>query len=265
MADVVGASDYLRGQSSDPSTVGLSASGSDVDVRLTRPATDFPAIVSSATFAIVPPGIDSDPAALAPGDGFVASGAYRLSAVTTTEMTLTANDHYWAGPPPIGTVHLLTTLKGKSPVQAFEDGQLDYTPIGDDDAAWIRYDATLGPALRTVPSAAVSYYGFDASRPPFDDVKVRQAFAWAVDGKRIVQLGSGGSAIPATTMVPPGIPGRSTSDFSPKLDPAAARAALAAAGYPGGAGFPEVTLVTTGGGYDEAVISELKRELGIEV
>ncbi len=66
-------------------------------------------------------------------------------------------------------------------------------------------------------------------------------------------------------MVPPGIPGRSEQDFSPKHDPAAARAALAAAGYPGGAGFPEVTLVTSGGGYDEAILAELKRELGITV
>jgi oligopeptide transport system substrate-binding protein len=265
MADVSGATAYLRGETGDPSTVGLSASGSDVEVRLTRPAADFPAIVSSATFAIVPSGVDSDPAALVPGAGFVASGAYRLSAVSATELTLTANPHYWAGPPAIGTVHLLTTLGGKSPVQAFEDGQLDYTPIGDADAAWIRYDATLGPALRSVPSAAVTYYGFDTSRAPFSDVRIRQAFAWAVDWKRIVQLGSGGSAIPATTMVPPGIPGRSTTDYAPRHDPAAARAALAAAGYPGGVGFPAVTLVTTGGGYDEAVISELKRELGIDV
>ncbi|HSS35510.1 MAG TPA: ABC transporter substrate-binding protein, partial [Patescibacteria group bacterium] len=71
-------------------------------------------------------------------------------------------------------------------------------------------------------------------------------------------------AIPATSMVPPGIPGRSERDFGPKHDPAAARAALAAAGYPGGAGFPTVTLVG-GTGYDEAIIAELKRELGVDV
>jgi len=147
----------------------------------------------------------------------------------------------------------------------FEDGDLDYTPIGDPDAAWIRYDPTLGPSLRNVPSASVAYYGFDTSRPPFDDVRVRQALAWAVDWKRVVTLGSNGSAILATSMVPPGIPGRSTTDFSPKHDPAAARQALAAAGYPGGAGFPEVTLVTSGGGYDAAILAELKQQLGVTV
>ena len=265
MADVEGANAYLRGQSTDPATVGLTASGSDVEVRLTRPATDFPAIVSGATFSIVPPGVSSGSAAQSAGSGFVGSGAYVLSKATADELTLTANDHYWAGAPAIRTVHLLTTLNGKSPVQAFEDGELDYTPIGDSDANWIRYDSTLGPALRNVPSASLTYYGFDTSRPPFDDVHVRQAFAWAVDWKRIVQLASGGSAIPATSMVPPGIPGRSDKDFSPKHDPDAARAALAAAGYPGGAGFPAVTLVSSGSPYDEAIVAELKRELGIDV
>jgi oligopeptide transport system substrate-binding protein len=265
MTDVDGAAAYLRGTTSDPGTVGIHADGASVEVRLTRPAADLPSIVSSPTFAIVPPGVGAKANALEPGPQFVGSGAYVLSGQTATEMTLTANEHYWAGAAPIRTVHLLTTLKGKSPVQAFEDGDLDYAPIGDDDAAWIRYDAKLGRALRSVPSAATSYYGFDAGRPPFDDVNVRRAFAAAVDWKRLVELAGGASQIPATSLVPPGIPGRSGRDFSPVHDPAAARTMLAAAGYPGGAGFPEVTLVSSGAGYDEAILAELKRELGITV
>ncbi len=262
MADVDGAVGYLRGTSTDPTTVGLKASGNDVEVRLSRPATDFPAVVSGPTFAVVPPGLDTGPEALAPGDGFIASGGYRLTDSTATELTLTANDQYWAGEPAIKTVHLLTTLNGRSPVQAFEDGDLDYTQIGEYDANWIRYDRNLGGALRTVPSAGLTYFGFDTSKPPFDDVRVRQAFAWAVDWKRIVALAAGARSSPATSMVPPGIPGRSERDFSPKHDPEAARAALAAAGYPRGAAFPEVTLVN-GSGYDQAVLADLERELGI--
>ena len=265
MTDVTGANEYLHGQSADPSSVGLRGESTSVEVRLTRPAADFPAIVSSPTFGVVPARIDTDASALAAGSGFVASGAYRLSAVTPTEVTLAANDRYWAGRPAIGTVHLLTALGGKSPVQVFDDGGLDYTPIGEDDAGWIRFDTTLGPALRSVPSASVAYYGFDTSRPPFSDLRVRQAFAWAVNWKRIVQLGSGSASIPATSMVPPGIPGRSAADFSPKHDPAAARAALAAAGFPGGAGFPTVTVVSAGSADDGAILADLRRELGITV
>ena len=265
MADVEGADAYLRGASSDPGTVGLRAEGSTVEVRLNRPATDLPAIVASPTFAIVPPGVGSRADALEAGPAFVGSGAYLLAAEQDDELTLTANGRYWAGRPSIGTIHLRTTLAGGSPVEGFESGDLDYTPIGDADAAWIRYDPKLGPALRAVQSLSLTYYGFDTSRPPFNDVRVRRAFATAVDWQRIVALASGGTAIPATSMVPPGIPGRSQRDFAPVHDSSAARADLAAAGYPGGAGFPEVTLVNSGSSYDEAILADLERELGVHV
>jgi ABC-type oligopeptide transport system substrate-binding subunit len=265
MADVEGAAAYLRGASGDPGSVGLRAVGSTVEVRLNRPATDLPAIVASPTFAVVPPGVGSRADALEAGPTFVGSGAYVLVAEKDDELTLRANERYWAGRPSIGTIHLKTTLAGGSPVDAFESGALDYTPVGDADAAWIRYDPKLGPALRAVQSLSLTYYGFDTSRPPFDDVRVRRAFAAAVDWQRIVALVSGGSASPATSMVPPGIPGRSQRDFAPVHDPSAARADLAAAGYPGGAGFPEVTLVNSGSAYDEAIVADLERELGVHV
>ncbi len=266
MADVTGATAYLRRASSDPGTIGIRAVDGSVEVLLDRPVgADFPAVVAGPTFAVVPTAVGKDPAALHPGPGFVGSGGYRLTAATADELTLSANERYWAGAPTIPTVHLKTSLGGASPVDAYEKGTIDYTPVGDADAAWMRYDPKLGRALRTVPSAAVTYYGFDTRVKPFDDPRVRQAFAWAVDWKRIVELGSNGSTFPATSMVPPGIPGRSDQDFSPRHDPEAARAALAAAGYPGGAGFPDVVLMTGGLASDEAVVAELKRELGVTV
>jgi oligopeptide transport system substrate-binding protein len=51
----------------------------------------------------------------------------------------------------------------------------------------------------------------------------------------------------------------------PPHDPERARALLAEAGYPGGAGFPAVTLMTGGSPYDAAVVTELERELDIDV
>jgi oligopeptide transport system substrate-binding protein len=157
----------------------------------------------------------------------------------------------------------VTDLGGRSPVEAFERDELDYAPIGEFDASWVAYDAALGPQLRTVPSLSTDYYGFDASRPPFDDVKVRQAFAAAVDWRRIATLAVSDPAAVATSMVPPGIPGRSDIDVVPVHDPDAARALLAEAGFPDGVGFPVTTLVTGGSPYDQAIVAELRRELGI--
>jgi oligopeptide transport system substrate-binding protein len=66
-------------------------------------------------------------------------------------------------------------------------------------------------------------------------------------------------------MVPEGIPGRSDVDFLPVYDPDGARSLLAEAGYPGGKGFPATTFMTFGMSYDAAVVSEIRRELGIHL
>jgi oligopeptide transport system substrate-binding protein len=264
MGDVQGALAYARGDSADKSSVGLAAEGNDVVAHLVRPATDFPTIVAGPTFAVVPPGIDAGPAALAAGPDFVASGAYVLSAATDAKSTLTANDHYWAGRPAIGTVELVHDIGGRSSVAAFEADDLDLADVSPFDATWIAYDDTLGPQLRRSDSLSLQYYGFNTSRPPFDDVRVRQAFARAVDWRRLIGLSSSGAATPATGMVPPGIPGRSSTDFLPAHDPAGARALLTEAGFAGGAGFPTVTLLG-GGGTDRAFAAEIEKELGVTV
>lgn len=266
--DIAGAEAYLRGQSSDPASVGLHAddAAGDLTVDLVRPASDFPTIISGPTFGVVPPGVGEDPAAIEPGVSFVASGGYVVSAATATGITLTANPHYWAGPPAISTIELVSDLGGGSQVEAFESGDLDYAPVGGLDASWIAYDRTLGPQLRAVKSLSVEYYGFDTTKPPFDDARVRRAIGSAVDWRRLARLASSnGSVQVANSLVPPGIPDRSDADFVPPYDPAAARQLLSDAGYPGGAGFPATTLRTGGRDFDAAIVAEIKLELGISL
>jgi oligopeptide transport system substrate-binding protein len=269
MLVVDGASDYVTGVAADPASVGLAADDTtdDVTVTLTRPSAEFVDVVASPTFAIVPKGVsDGTAAALEPGPDFVGSGGYVLAGTTATGLTLKANAHYWAGTPAIDTIELVGDLGGKSPVEVFDAGDLDYTPIGDYDASWIAYDKGLGPQLLEVPSLSVEYYGFDVKQAPFDDIRVRQAFGMAIDWRRIAALAStSGADVVATSMVPPGIPGRSETDFLPKHDPGAARALLAEAGYPGGAGFPTVTFMTGGGTGDRGILADVKRELGIDL
>ena len=43
---------------------------------------------------------------------------------------------------------------GRSPIDLFESGQLDYTQIGQYDAAWAKFDRLLGPELRQTPDRA---------------------------------------------------------------------------------------------------------------
>ncbi|CAN5497752.1 ABC transporter substrate-binding protein [soil metagenome] len=263
LADVRGAATYLQGEGT-PDEVGLRADGDQVIVEFRRPASYFLAAAASPSLSIVPEDLpDGIALPVLPRD-LVVSGAYRPTEQIEQTITLEANEHYWAGTPALTDVQIVTDLEGRSPVDAFTDGAVDYTPISASDASWIRYDESLGPQLRRTESFSVDYYGFDTARPPFDDPLVRRAFAQAVDWDRLVRLADADS-MPATSLVPPGIADRSEVDFSPVFDPDAARAALAEAGYPGGEDFPEVALSTSGYSYDEAIARELGDVLGVTV
>ena len=224
----------------------------------------FPAAAASPSLAVVPRSIGAAYGGPTLPDRFVGSGAYTPMSQDATSIRLQANPHYWAGTAPIATVVLITDTRGKPSYQAFEDGDVDYALVDDYAASWIRSEAVLGPQLVAVPDPSVLYYGFDTTRPPFDDARVRRAFAQAVDWKRLIELGSP-FATPASSMVPPDIPGRPEGDFSGAYDPAAARAQLAAAGYPGGAGFPTVTVDTGGLPFDAALARQWRQELGVTV
>ncbi len=265
IADVVGARDLLSGRSTDTSTLGVHADGDlRVVVDLERGGGDLPAIVSSAPFAIVPPGVGDAEIVPEPGNQ-VGSGGYVLSSMDDTSIVLTANPHYWAGPPAIETVRMITTLAGESPVDAFAAGDVDVTPIGFLDAGWIAYDRRLGPSLRSDPSLSVTYYGFDTTRPPFSDARVRQAFAQAVDWRRLAQLDEPGSSVPATGLVPAGMPGAPEGDYLPPYDPAGARQQLADAGYADGASLGPISFIASGGGYDRAIVAMLEDNLGVDI
>ncbi|MEZ0241091.1 MAG: ABC transporter substrate-binding protein [Chloroflexota bacterium] len=264
MIDVKGARDHLAGRETDPALVGLHANGNDVEVEMERPGADFPAIVSSPLFAVVPPAAWRDGQA-AFGVDAVVSGGYSVTRVATDEITLERNERYWAGLPAISTVHLILDIGGRSPVAAFEAGDLDYTEISSIDAPWIPYDRDLGPQLRETASLALTYLGFTSSSAPFDDVRVRQAFGAAVDWDRVVALGTVGGELPAHSMVPPGIPGGGDRNWLPAHDPAMARDLLAQAGFPGGAGLPTIHFAAGGFGLADAIAADLERELGINV
>ena len=261
LSDVTGATDYTAGRG-DRAAVGFHANGDRVVVDLARPAAYFVALTSSPSLAVLPAPVRDALATDELPANLVVSGAYRPMAQTDTSITLERNANYWAGVPAISPIDLVIDTGDETAVDMFEAGDLDYTPVGSADAAWIRFDRTLGPQLRTTSDLTLHYYGFDTTRPPFNDPLVRRAFGEAVDWDRIVRLAGGQ---PAHSMVPVGIPGGGTEDYRPQHNPDEARALLAQAGFAGGANFPDVSLVSNGYGYELAVATELERELGVTV
>ncbi len=260
--DVVGAADYVRGVG-DPDDVGITAEGRTVVLDFDRPAAFFPSIAAVPTLAVVPPGIDAQTRGPDATDEFTASGAFVPVSQDLEQIRLRANEHFWAGTAPMSEITVITDDGGRSQVDVFEDEAVDWTRVAAADASWIRYDRYLGPRLRHADQMAVDLLGFDAEEPPFDDPAIRRAVAMAVDWRRLATLA--GAEEPPTSITPPEVVARPDGDFVAPYDPDAARAELAAAGYPDGEGFPTVSLATYGVGPAEAIAAELAAELGITV
>jgi ABC-type oligopeptide transport system substrate-binding subunit/DNA-binding SARP family transcriptional activator len=93
----------------------------------------------------------------------------------------------------------------------------------------------------SAPSTRLSFLGFNQHRPPFDDLRLRQAFAMAIDRRRFAYEHLRGYGEPATGgYIPPGVPGHSPG-IGLAFDPLAAGRLLTEAGYPAGRGLPPIT------------------------
>ncbi len=112
------------------------------------------------------------------------------------------------------------------------------------------------PAFHSAPFLGIYFLRFNCSKPPFNDARVRRAFAMAVDKRRIVEKITRAGELPATSFVPPGVEGYASPDGLP-YDPAAARSLLAEAGFPDGKGFPLTTFL-----YNE---SQQNRDIAVEL
>jgi oligopeptide transport system substrate-binding protein len=122
---------------------------------------------------------------------------------------------------------------------------------------------SLIPELKTrsdfhaAPFLGNYFIRFNVTRKPLDDARVRQAFAMAIDRDRIVQKITQAGEPPAYSFTPPG----TASGYQPPKmfgrDVEKARQLLAAAGYPGGKGFPTVTYL-----YDSKKLNE---DIAVEI
>jgi ABC-type oligopeptide transport system substrate-binding subunit len=155
-------------------------------------------------------------------------------------------------------------------LQMYEDDRLDAVPdvcvlAAEMDRARQKH---AGDYV-SVPDLGISYVGFAADRPPFDDRRVRRAFTLATDRETLSDVAGGGYRFPAMGgFVPPGMPGHSPGIGLP-YDPEAGRRLLAEAGYPGGRGFPTIGALAPHRPSALPIVAYLKAQwlenLGIEV
>ncbi len=118
------------------------------------------------------------------------------------------------------------------------------------------------------------YLGYDTTKKPFSDVKVRTAISKAIDRDSIITNVVKRQGIPAYSFLMPGFPASNSpalkNEDINKFDVAAAQKLLSDAGYPGGKGFPAVEMWTRqeselNKAVAAAVAAMLKDNLGINV
>lgn len=157
------------------------------------------------------------------------------------------------------------------PMRMYEMGDIDVAGVS---VTYIdRVTDTAGPfhdELFKVPELSFYFIGFNSTKPPFDDMNIRKAFARAINKDKIVSLVYRDLVQSASGILPPGIPGYNEDLNGLDFDPEAARDLIAASDYKDVSALPSIIVTTSGyggdiSGYLEAVIQEWRVNLGVEV
>jgi len=161
------------------------------------------------------------------------------------EIVLEANDRYHEGRPFLDTVMFKIGGTFEEMFAEFLNGKLEDTLIPSAKTDEVRIDPRYRQyQLFRKPTLSLLYIGFNTRLKPFDDVRVRRAFKYAVNKERIVREITKMGSIPAEGVLPAGMPGHDPDLKRYYYDPDKAKQLLAEAGYPNGAGFPVVRLWT---------------------
>jgi peptide/nickel transport system substrate-binding protein len=199
-----------------------------VKIALARPIGHFPYMLATPPYFVLNSGCD--PSAFDPTGACAGIGPYRVVEWEQgAQMRLEAN-RAWPGPPAAFAKLRLRFYDDPARMRA----SLENSAI---DLAWTGLTVADATALRTAPgfeywsgpAVFKSYLVFEQSQPPWDDERVRQAAAYAVDRQAIATTIFGDTRQPLFSPVPGAAPGR--IDSEPARDLERARALLTAAGF----------------------------------
>jgi oligopeptide transport system substrate-binding protein len=118
--------------------------------------------------------------------------------------------------------------------------------------------------LRRRAQLALTYLAFNVREPPFDDARVRRAFARVVDRARIARVMFDGKVEPVHGLVPPRLPGGDLPAIAHDAAAAAAARQLLADSRHAGQ-VPRVRLFDPGGGMGSMLREVFQRDLGVTV
>lgn len=210
-------------------------------------------------------------------DTSVSSGPYVLTEWSQGErLVFTINPEYRGTNIPYIQTIIVPGIPGDAMLFAYGNNDIDIIPAGELSPTEIQSVAS-DPVLRReyhphYGNFRTHYFFFDSQNPPFDNVRVRQAFSHVLDRDALETAIIKQSGVAATSYLMPGFPGSNAAELEgiQSYDPDLAKLRLAEAGYPGGIGFPRLTLKLRGEtalnlAVAQAYADAIKQELGIDV
>ena len=164
----------------------------------------------------------------------VGTGPYILDKwLAGDRIFLKANPEYYLGKSAIENIVIKAIPEGTNRTIALETGEadivydvdpVDIDKIKSNNDLKFLYEQSLGN----------SYLGLNTQHKPFDDVRVRQAIAYAINVDDIIEVVYKNTAIPGSSPISPKIPGYNKDVKNYEYNVEKAKKLLAEAGYPNG-------------------------------
>jgi len=202
-------------------------------------------------------------------ENLVVNGPFKLTAMQpNVSATLVKNDDYWDA----ANVHLdqinykMSQAGATESLIPFTNGEVDVMPVGT-AANLIRFqnEPDLQGQLKSAKPGSIYYLALMHSENPImSDIRIREALSLAMGRDTVAK--SVPLVTPTNSLVPQSVPGWEPS-VGIAEDLEKAKQLLSDAGYPGGKGFPPITILNGGAASPmvQTIMSNWTANLGIEV
>lgn len=283
--DIKGAKAYNQRLNPDVNSVGIRATDDlTLVIETEKPCAYLPHLMQFPTSSPVPKWqVEKFGSRWTEAGKCVSNAVYQLDEwITGKYMSFTLNPYYKGNNPTyLRKVYRVFNASvsnvgagGPLEVVAYDNNEVDIAIVPPTELPRLGEDPRLKGELFSFDSFTTFYLFFQTRQPPFNDLRVRQAFAHAIDKEGFVRVGLHDRMLPAHSMLPPHFPGYSGDTLKglQAYDPALARRLLGEAGYLGGKGFPDLELWLSDAGpgspisqAGQAIQSQLKENLNITV
>ncbi|MEI6351997.1 MAG: peptide ABC transporter substrate-binding protein [Verrucomicrobiota bacterium] len=263
---------FNEGQLSDFSQVGVRAPDAyTLEVTLDNPTPFFLDLCAFATLLPVHlPTVKAFPDDWTKPGKLVCNGAYTLAEWRINDrIRLVKNPFYWnRDAVGMSSVDVMPIAKANTAFNFYAAGQADLMMDKGLVPTQLLGELKKRPDFHSAPFLGSYFLRFNCTRPPFNDARVRKAFALVIDKQLIVDKITRAGEVVANSLVPPG-----TAGYQPPAgllrNANKARALLADAGFPGGRGFPRISYLYSEGEMNEGIAVEIQgmfqRELGVKI